>query len=126
MDAETRRAVREWRALVNRREYFAAHEALEGAWLRAAEPEKTFLKGLIHLAVALLHYQRGNGHGARVKYASAIRYLAALPADSGVDVPDLVAQMDRFFADLLALPPKSQPPEPRHPWPVARDGEKER
>ena len=121
MDAESRQAVAEWAALLNQGAYFAAHEVLEAPWLRAKEPEKSFLKGLIHVAVALLHYQRGNGHGARVKYASAVRYLSGeRPTDSGVDVDGLLAQMERFFADLLALPPKSRPPEPGHPWPVVR------
>lgn len=121
MDAESRQAVIEWAALLNRGEYFAAHEVLEAPWLRAKEPEKSFLKGLIHVAVALLHYRRGNGHGARVKYASAVRYLSGeRPPDSGVDVNDLLAQIDGFFADLVALPAKSPPPEPRHPWPILR------
>lgn len=121
MDAESTQAVADWAELLNRGEYFAAHEVLEAPWLRAAEPEKSFLKGLIHVAVALLHYQRSNGHGARVKYASAVRYLSGVrPTEPGVDVDGLIAQMDRFFAELAALPAKSRPPEPRHPWPVVR------
>ncbi len=122
MDVETKAAIREWRGLVNAGDYFAAHEALEDVWRRATGPEKQYLKGLIHVAVALFHYRRGNGHGARVKYGSALRYLAeGAPAASGLDVPELRAQLDRFFADLLALPTGSAPPPPRHPWPVAAD-----
>ena len=32
------------------REFFEAHEAWEELWLRAAEPQKTFLQGIIQLA----------------------------------------------------------------------------
>ncbi|TMJ98149.1 MAG: DUF309 domain-containing protein [Actinobacteria bacterium] len=41
--------------MIARGEYFAAHEALEGAW-RVAEPaERDFLQGLVHVAVAWYH-----------------------------------------------------------------------
>lgn len=94
----------------------------EEAWLpvRRSLPEAGFLKGLVHAAVALCHYQRGNGHGARTKYASARRYLEPfLPTCHGLDVARLLAEMDRFFADLIALPRGSSPPAPRQPWPRA-------
>ena len=100
-------------------EYHAAHEALEGAWLRAPEPEKSFLKGLIHAAVALYHYQRGNGHGARVKYASCRRYLEPFrPRHAGLELEVFLGEMETFFRALLALPPGSPPPTPGAPWPA--------
>src|SRR5947209_2652069 len=75
-----RAALTEAVALFNAGRYFECHEVLEDAWRAAAEPDRTILKGLIHAAVALYQYQRGNSHGARVKTASAYRYLApALP-----------------------------------------------
>lgn len=113
-------AVREWTALFNAQDYFAAHEVLEHPWLGAKEPDRTFLKGLIHAAVALYHYSRGNGHGARVKYASCRRYLEPYrPAYGEVDLDALLDELERFYADLLALPPRTPPPSPRHPWPQA-------
>ena len=119
-------AVREWARLFNEGSYFEAHEALEAEWLRAAEPEKTFLKGLIHAAVALLQYRRGNGHGARVKYGSFRRYVDPyLPGRGGVDVADLLGEMDRFFAPLLALPEGSAPPAPPAAWPVVQIDDEE-
>jgi uncharacterized protein len=119
VDAETRAALREWARLMNAGEYFEAHEALERPWLRAVEPDRTFLKGLIHAAVALYQYRRGNGHGARVKYASCLRYLAPYePAYAEVEVAELLRQMRAFFAELAAAPPGSPPPPPPAPWPV--------
>jgi hypothetical protein len=115
---EVREAIEEWRRLMNAGDYFAAHEALEHVWLRAAEPEKTFLKGLIHVAVALCHYRRGNGHGARVKYASALRYLEPYPeAYLGVAVEPLRRRLRSFFAALVASPKGAAPP-PSDAWPT--------
>jgi predicted metal-dependent hydrolase len=78
-EQELRAAVAEFASLLGAEEYFRAHEVLEGPWLRARQPEKDWLKGLIHAAVALYHHARGNAHGARVKRASALRYLEGAP-----------------------------------------------
>ena len=42
----------------NSRRFFEAHEIWEEIWLVEAEPEKTFLQGLIQLAAAYHHYER--------------------------------------------------------------------
>jgi len=117
VDETMEAAISEWRAHLNAGEYFDAHEALEHAWLAAAEPEKTFLKGLIHVAVALYHYQRGNGHGARVKFGSAMHYLSGYPNEHlGLPVGSLRERLQEFFSELIALPEGSAPPPPG-PWP---------
>lgn len=106
MEADLERAVEEWRRLFNRQDYYEAHEVAEELWHRAAEPEKTFLKGLIHAAVSLCHLQRGNAHGARVKHRSAVRYLSAYsPAFAGLDVEGLCRQMDVYLGPLHAPDP---------------------
>jgi predicted metal-dependent hydrolase len=87
-------ALSEWSRLFQEGRYFEAHEALEACRLAAAEPEKGWLKGLIHAAVALHHHQRGNAHGARVKSASGLRYLAGAPDDwKGVEIPAVRARI---------------------------------
>jgi len=104
-------AVREWARRFNAGDFFEAHEVLEADWLAAREPRKTLLKGLIHAAVALHHYRRGNGHGARVKYASCRRYLELRAGLScAVDTVRLLAEMERFFAPLLRKQAGSPPP----------------
>lgn len=98
MDAETRAALDRWRELFAAGRYFDAHEVLEGPWLRAAEPDRTFLKGLIHAAVALYHHGRANPHGARVKHASCRRYLSPYrPRYAGLDVDALLASLARLL-----------------------------
>lgn len=108
--------------LFNRREYFEVHETLEEAWRPSQEPARTFLKGLIHAAVALYQYQRGNSHGACVKTASARRYLEPyLPVCEGIDLQRLLDDLDRFVAPLHAQPRGAPPPEPQAPWPEIRE-----
>src|SRR6185436_20876506 len=86
------------RELFNAGEYFECHEVLEGPWLATAEPERTFLKGLIHAAVSLYQYQRGNAHGARVKAASARGYLEPFrPAHAALDLERLLAELEEFI-----------------------------
>jgi uncharacterized protein len=122
LDAAQRAALKRGVELFNRQEYFECHEVLEDAWRGSAEPARTFLKGLIHAAVALYQYQRGNSHGARVKAGSCRRYLKPyLPACEGIDLQGLVSDLDRFIAPLHEQPAKASPPEPQLPWPEMRD-----
>ena len=51
-------------ALFNERLFFEVHELLEPAWGRAREGLKTFLQGLIQVAVGLHHHENGNLRGA--------------------------------------------------------------
>ena len=44
----------------NAQEFFEAHEVWEEVWLVEAEPEKTFLQGIIQIAAAFHHYLREN------------------------------------------------------------------
>src|SRR5205823_11706593 len=116
IDMAARAALDEAVELVNTGEYFEAHEVLEEPWRRAVEPARTFLKGLIHVAVSLYQYQRGNSHGARVKAASAARYLRPyLPAAAGIDVEALLAELEGFIAPLHAQPRHAAPPPPSLP-----------
>lgn len=63
----------------NSRKFFEAHEIWEEIWLDEPEPEKTFLQGLIQLAAAFHHYQRGNKAGAESLLASGIVKLTRYP-----------------------------------------------
>jgi predicted metal-dependent hydrolase len=94
---EQRRAVREWARLFNLGLFYAAHEVAEQAWFLTDEPERTVFKGLVHAAVSLSHWQRGNAHGGRVKCVSSQAYLEnAGPQFLGLDVADLIREMQRF------------------------------
>ncbi len=62
-------------ALFNDREFWHAHEAWEELWLKAAGEEKVFLQGLIQLAAAYYHVQRGTFRGGVRLFDAALRKL---------------------------------------------------
>ena len=80
--------------LIERGEYFAAHEALEDAW-RAADPaERDFFQGLIHVAVAWYQGGRGNRVGCERQLEKAARRLSPYaPVHRDVDVDALLAEV---------------------------------
>jgi predicted metal-dependent hydrolase len=65
--------------------FFEAHEVLEGLWVRTHDRRQ---QGLIQMAAALYHLQRGNLKGARTMIDRALPRLrdaraAASPVDAG-------------------------------------------
>jgi predicted metal-dependent hydrolase len=70
----------------NGERFFEAHEVLEGLWMRTRDRGQ---QGLIQLAAALYHIQRGNLKGARTMLDRALPRLrdphnAKGPVDAGV------------------------------------------
>jgi uncharacterized protein len=73
-----------------RREFFETHEHWEAEWLRAAEPEKTFLQALIQIAAAFHHFDRKNYIGAASLLRASLRKLDLYPAPfGGLDVESI-------------------------------------
>ena len=67
--------------------YFEAHEELEDEWRDAAPAERDFLQGLVHVAVAWLHAERGNRPGCERQLEKAARRLGGYaPEHRGVEV----------------------------------------
>ena len=72
-------AVREGVRLFNEERFWHAHEAWERPWLQVKGDEKVFLQGLIQLAAAYHHVQRGTTRGAVRLFDAALRRLSAFP-----------------------------------------------
>jgi predicted metal-dependent hydrolase len=73
--------------LIREGAYFEAHEELEDEWRDAAPAERDFLQGLVHVAVAWLHAERGNRPGCERQLEKAARRLAGYaPEHRGVEV----------------------------------------
>jgi uncharacterized protein len=68
-------------ALFNQGEFFQAHEVWEEIWLAEDEPEKAFLQGLIQVAAAFYHAQRGNAGGMKSLLAVGLLKLSRFPND---------------------------------------------
>ena len=96
--------------LIREGSYFEAHEELEDEWRDAVPAERDFLQGLVHVAVAWLHAERGNRPGCERQLAKATRRLEPYaPAHRGVDVESVLGQVQvataRVLEDDLALNP---------------------
>ncbi|MEA2626212.1 MAG: uncharacterized protein QOD06_2257 [Candidatus Binatota bacterium] len=81
--------------------FFEVHEILEAVWQRAAEPLRTFLQGLIQVAVGYHHRTNGNLRGARSLLAEGNRKLAPYgPEMLGVDLSALSTEVEAAIAEL--------------------------
>lgn len=81
--------------LFNGGRFWHAHEAWEKLWLVEREETRPFLQGLIQLAAAYHHLQRGTLSGAVRLFDSALVKLAPYPSFfCGVDRDALVTAAD--------------------------------
>ncbi|MBA3434661.1 MAG: DUF309 domain-containing protein [Actinobacteria bacterium] len=95
--------------LIRTGEYFEAHEELEDEWRDAPAPERDFLQGLVHVAVAWHHAARDNRPGCERQLEKAVRRLDGFrPVHRGVDVGAVLRGVEEAQAIVesgsLALP----------------------
>lgn len=64
----------------NEHRFWDAHEAWERAWLATEGDLRLFLQGLIQLAAAYHHVQRGTHRGALRLFDASLRKLSRYPA----------------------------------------------
>ena len=77
--------------LFNDHHFWHAHEAWEEIWLHSSGNEKVFLQGLIQLAAAYHHVQRGTFRGGVRLFDAALRKLERFAdGQGGVDRSDAV------------------------------------
>ncbi|HEU4887526.1 MAG TPA: DUF309 domain-containing protein [Thermoanaerobaculia bacterium] len=78
--------------LFNSHQFWHAHEAWEELWLHASGEEKIFLQGLIQLAAAYHHVQRGTFRGGVRLFDAALRKLERFAnGRDGIDRGDAIA-----------------------------------
>jgi uncharacterized protein len=89
--------------LIREGSYFEAHEELEDEWRTAPDAERDFLQGLVHVAVAWLHAERGNRNGCERQLVKAERRLSPYaPEHRDVDVGLLLRQISTARAQAEA------------------------
>ena len=77
--------------LFNAHHFWHAHEAWEELWLHASGDEKIFLQGLIQLAAAYHHVQRGTLRGGVRLFDAALRKLERFDdGRAGIDRGDAI------------------------------------
>jgi len=78
--------------LFNSHQFWHAHEAWEELWLHSSGEEKIFLQGLIQLAAAYYHVQRGTFRGGVRLFDAALRKLERFDdGRHGIDRRDAIA-----------------------------------
>lgn len=112
--------------LLRARRWFDAHEAFEAIWMKATGDERVVLQGLIHVAVAFEHLERGNPRGAHSQWRKAQQKLDRLgPRPWGIEIEvwrhAVAAFFDGIDLERRAQRPKGGPAEAlpdRDTWPV--------
>jgi predicted metal-dependent hydrolase len=112
----TEGALAEGLRLYDAGEFFTAHEAWESVWLKAPEPEKTFLQGLIQVTAAFHHFQRNNSLGTVLLLQAALRRLDRYPPGFGGisvtlvcdDVRECLRTLEAGETELQIVSPRIQ------------------
>ena len=90
----TEKVYRQFWELFNAEKFFEAHEVLEALWLETpAGSERDFYQGLIQIAAAFVHVQKGTPEGGRqlLKKASE-KFRKSPPLFFGVQIQNLLDQ----------------------------------
>jgi uncharacterized protein len=88
-------------------EFYACHDTLEALWIEAQEPHKTFLQGILQIAVACYHLGNQNWRGAVILLGEGSRRLRSYrPEYEGIDVEALVDTSTEFLSYLQNLGPE--------------------
>lgn len=107
--------------LWNEGRYFEAHECLEDVWHAAPEADMDLWQGVIQLAVAGVHIQRGNPTGASALLERSLERLTSYPdLHRGIDVAAARATC-RDLAGTVAAAGVAEAPGPG-PFPAGPDG----
>ena len=87
--------------LFNSGDWYACHDGFEALWHETAGPMRPVLQGILQIAVAELHLERGNCRGATILMGEGLGRLKACPSNAlGID---LVALINSSMQRLLAL-----------------------
>jgi hypothetical protein len=89
--------------LLNRGEYFEAHEAIEAAWRAEPGGIRQLYQGILQVAVVYHHVTRHNYYGARKVIRRAISNLSPFREISLFDIPEIISNLETIDSRLLPL-----------------------
>jgi predicted metal-dependent hydrolase len=96
-DPRLREAVEQF----NHGDWYASHDGFEALWHETLEPERTVLQGILQIAVAHLHRERGNLRGATVLLGEGLGRLSSCGDGAlGFDLALLRTNSARFLEAL--------------------------
>jgi uncharacterized protein len=92
----------------NHGHFFEAHEALEAAWRQETGPVRELYRGILQVAVAYYHLQRGNLVGAHKLFQRCKKWLDPFPDTCrGVDIAQLRRDYHAVEIMLATLTPSA-------------------
>lgn len=92
--------------LFNQRQFYACHDVFEALWHEAIEPDRTFLQGILQIAVGLHHLSNANRRGATILLGEGCARLQDYQPDyADVDVTDLLESSRQILTQLQTLAP---------------------
>lgn len=109
-DPRFREAVR----LFNAGEWYACHDGFEELWHETSGPMRPVLQGILQLAVAQFHLERGNRRGAMILTGEGLGRLATVSSPRlGLDLDALCSQARPLLEALQGEGPLDGLPTPR-------------
>ena len=88
-------------ALFNQGEWYACHDGFEELWHETQGPLRPLLQGVLQVAVARLHLERGNRRGATVLLGEGLGRLQRCgPTDLDLDLEALRPVLQQWLAAL--------------------------
>ena len=101
----------------NAEKFFDAHESWEAIWLKAAEPDKTFLQGITQVTAAFHHLAQGNREGAESLLQKGLRKLEQFPAGyRSIRLDSLRNELEIWLRVFAEKGEKRKRPRPRIEW----------
>jgi predicted metal-dependent hydrolase len=108
-DPRLREAVEQF----NQGDWYASHDGFEALWHETLEPDRTVLQGILQIAVAHLHRERGNFRGATVLLGEGLGRLSPCADEAlGFDLNLLRSNSARFLEALQQQRPLEDLPAP--------------
>ncbi|MCT0248394.1 DUF309 domain-containing protein [Synechococcus sp. CS-205] len=106
--------------LFNAGEWYSCHDSFEELWHETQGPDRPVLQGLLQIAVAHLHLERGNQRGATVLLGEGLGRLARSgPEALGLDLDHLrQASAARLACLQVGGDPAALPLPSLRRWPV--------
>lgn len=97
--------------LFNAEKFFEAHEVLESLWReKPNSPDREFYQGLIQLAAAFVHIQKGTPPGAEDLYGKAQKHLSKYPKfHRGLDCDKILTDVRKTLHSHTGFPRINEP-----------------
>lgn len=89
--------------LLNRGDYFEAHEVIEAAWRAEPGEVRVLYQGILQVAVVYYHISRQNYLGARKVIKRAILNLSPFTDNTLIDVPEIIRNLNSLDNNLEKL-----------------------